>query len=123
LPATARAAHAAAWSFSFKKVHSMNVYKSLGYAAGTPEALALAARLSAWHDAMVAHQRPADTTRITRCDDDCPHAEAKLLWLEAVDVFGDGAEQMGFLQRHGASAHRLPPNARDVPGDARPSPS
>src|SRR5687768_10664400 len=65
----------------------MNVYKSLGYAVGTPEALALAARISAWHDAMVAHQRPADTARVTRCDDDCPHVEARALWHEAVEVF------------------------------------
>ena len=101
----------------------MNVYKSIGYAAGTPEALALAARLSSWHDAMVAHQRPTDTARATRCDDDCPHAEARTLWQEAVDMFGDGAEQMRFLRRHGAAAHRLPPFTLDVPGDARPSPS
>ncbi len=82
----------------------MNVYRSIGYAVGTPEALALAARLSAWHDAMVAHQRPADTARVTYCDDDCPHAEARSLWREAVDTFGTVAEQMGFLRRHGVSA-------------------
>ena len=89
----------------------MNVYRSIGYAIGTPEALALAARLSAWHDAMVAHQRPADTERVTRCDDDCPHAEARSLWHEAVDVFGESAAQMGFLRRHGAEAHRVPASA------------
>jgi hypothetical protein len=86
----------------------MNVYRSLGYAVGTPEALALAARLSAWHDAMVAHQRPADTARITRCDGDCPHAEARLLWNEATETFGDGADQLAFLRRHGAPARHLP---------------
>ena len=37
----------------------MTVYKSIAHAVGTPEALALAAQLSAWHDTMVAHQRPA----------------------------------------------------------------
>jgi hypothetical protein len=92
----------------------MNVYESIGYAVGTREALALAARLSSWHDAMVAHQRPADTTRITRCDDDCPHAEARSLWQEAVDVLGDGAERMAFLRRHGAAAYHLPAYPRDV---------
>ena len=97
----------------------MNVYKSIGHAVGTPEALALAARLSAWHDAMVAHQRPADTGRVTRCDDDCPHAEARSLWREAVDLFGGYAEQMGFLRRHGAAAHHVPSYAHDIPGDAR----
>ena len=85
----------------------MNVYKSIGYAVGTPEALALAARLSAWHDAMVAHERPADTSRITRCDADCPHAEARSLWHAALETFGDGADQLGFLRRHGAGARRM----------------
>jgi hypothetical protein len=84
----------------------MNLYKSIGYAAGTPEALALAARLSAWHDAMVAHERPADTLRITHCDDDCPHADAKVLWRQALDVFGGGADQMRFLRRHGSPSAR-----------------
>ena len=97
----------------------MNVYKSIGYAIGTPEALALAARLAAWHDAMVAHQRPADTPRATRCDDDCPHAEARSLWREAVDVFGGHAKQMGFLRRHGSEVHQLPSYARDSPREAR----
>src|SRR5687767_5006205 len=92
----------------------MNVYRSIGYAVGTPEAVALAARLSAWHDAMVAHQRPTDTARVTRCDDDCPHAEARSLWQEAVDVFGDGAEQMRFLRLQGAGTHHFPVPAGDV---------
>ena len=82
----------------------MNVYRSIGYAVGTPEARALALRLSAWHDAMVAHQRPADTSRITRCDAECPHAEASSLWHQAVDIFGDEAEQLGFLRRYGCQS-------------------
>ena len=82
----------------------MNVYKSVGYAVGTPKALALSERLSGWHDSMVAHQRPADTSRLTRCDGDCPHTEAQLLWREAVETFGDHAEQLGFLRRHGSQA-------------------
>lgn len=87
----------------------MNVYRSIGYAMGTPEALALAARLSAWHDAMVAHQRPADTARVARCDDDCPHAEARLLWLEAVESFGEHTEQFVFLRRHGVTRSAIDP--------------
>ena len=87
----------------------MNVYKSVGYAVGTPEALALAARLSTWHDAMVAHLRPADTVRITRCDGDCPHADARSLWRDAIETFGDGANQLAFLRRHGAATRHLPP--------------
>jgi hypothetical protein len=86
------------------KEWTMNVYKSLGHGVGSPEALALAARLSAWHDAMVAHQRPADTSRVTRCDAECPHADATSLWHEAVDIFGDEAEQLEFLRRHGCAS-------------------
>jgi hypothetical protein len=97
----------------------MNVYKSIGYAAGTPEALSLAARLSAWHDAMVAHQRPADTARVTRCDDDCPHAEARSLWREAMDIFGGYAEQMTFLRRHGSGGHHVRSQGPGVQRDAR----
>src|SRR5689334_21554888 len=82
----------------------MNVYKSVGYAVGTPAALGLSERLSKWHDSMVAHQRPADTSRSTRCDGDCPHAEATLLWREAVEIFGHHAEQLEFLRRHGIQA-------------------
>ena len=82
----------------------MNLYKSVGYTVGTPEALALSERLSEWHDSMVAHQRPADTSRVTRCDGDCPHTEAQLLWREAVEAFGDHAEKLGFLRRHGFQA-------------------
>jgi hypothetical protein len=101
----------------------MNVYKSVGYAVGTPEALALAARLSAWHDAMVAHQRPADTDRITRCDGDCPHAEARSLWHDAMEMFGDRADQLGFLRRHGAPGRHLPLHDRNVRADVQSSPS
>jgi hypothetical protein len=99
----------------------MNVYRSIGHAVGTTDALALAARLSTWHDAMVAHQRPADTGRATRCDGDCPHAEATLLWPEALEIFGDFAEQLGFLRSHGVRADRLPPHSRDFPRDTRES--
>lgn len=92
----------------------MNVYRSVGYAVGTTEALALATRLSSWHDAMVAHQRPADTARITRCDADCPHADARGLWQEAVDIFGDEAQQLVFLRRHGDTGRHQPVYDRDV---------
>jgi hypothetical protein len=98
----------------------MNVYKSIGFTVGTHEAHALAARLSAWHDAMVAHQRPADTARATRCDDDCPHAEAASLWREAVELFGHNAEQMVFLRRHGSPARRVPSYTSNSAGQAQP---
>ena len=80
----------------------MNVYKSVGYTVGTPEALALSERLSAWHDSMVAHERTADTARLARCDDDCPQSDAQLLWREAVETFGPHAQTLRFLRRHGS---------------------
>lgn len=76
----------------------MNVYRRLGYASGTPEALHLAERLAAWHDAMVAHERRADS----RCDDECPHADARVLWREALQRFGTPAHELRFLARRAA---------------------
>jgi hypothetical protein len=73
----------------------MNVYRRLGYANGTPEALHLADRLAAWHDAMVAHERRAGS----RCDDQCPHADARILWREAIEQFGSAADELRFLAR------------------------
>ncbi|HET7617414.1 MAG TPA: hypothetical protein VFK20_02810 [Vicinamibacterales bacterium] len=79
----------------------MNVYRSLGYAAGTPEALELAERLSAWHDAMVAHERRARSAGGSRCDDECPHADARPLWRDALQTFGADARQLAFLRSRG----------------------
>ena len=66
----------------------MNPYLMLGSGLGTNEATALSARLSTWHDAMVAHERRLRTSRTRVCDDECPHAEAPALWSEAVATFG-----------------------------------
>ena len=90
----------------------MNIYKSIAHMVGTADALALSEHLSAWHDAMVAHQRPADTPRSTECDGDCPHAAATPLWIEAVNVFGDHAARLTFLQRHGCPTVRRLPELR-----------
>jgi hypothetical protein len=78
----------------------MNVYRRLGYTHGTPEAVQLAERLAAWHDAMVAHERRAGS----RCDDECPHAEARVLWREALERFGTAAHELRFLERRAAVA-------------------
>jgi hypothetical protein len=78
----------------------MNPYKSLGSAIGTRTALDLAQRLSAWHDAMVVHQRRAGSPGSDGCDGECPHSEAPLLWLEALDVYGERAHELGFLRTH-----------------------
>ena len=86
----------------------MNPYVMLGSAVGTNEATALSARLSAWHDAMVAHERRLRAGRTADiCDDECPHAEAPALWSEAVVTFGPRAQELAFLRlRAGTSVPR-----------------
>jgi hypothetical protein len=96
----------------------MNPYLMLGSGLGTNEATALSARLSAWHDAMVAHERRLRPGRTgDSCDDQCPHAEARTLWSEAVATFGPRANELSFLRSrangsdrrsHGGAAAREP---------------
>ena len=77
----------------------MSPYAFLGSSVGTPEAASLCVRLTAWHDAMVAHERRLRTGRTTgACDDDCPHAEARALWTEAVATLGPRASELTFLR-------------------------
>jgi hypothetical protein len=77
----------------------MNPYAMLASGLGTTEAAALGARLSVWHDVMVAHDRRLRAgTTTDGCDDDCPHAEARALWLEAVATFGARAHELSFLR-------------------------
>ena len=77
----------------------MNPYLMLGSGLGTNEATSLSARLSAWHDAMVAHERRLRAGRThDLCDDECPHAEARALWSEAVATFGARAHELTFLR-------------------------
>jgi hypothetical protein len=80
----------------------MNIYRMLGSRAGTPDAQHLAERLSAWHDAMVAHERRRDPT----CDDECPHADAGLLWGEATETFGERARELVFLRSRASRTER-----------------
>ena len=77
----------------------MNPYLMLGSAFGTTEATSLSARLSTWHDAMVAHERRLrwGTTRDV-CNDECPHAEARILWSETLLTFGPRAHELTFLR-------------------------
>lgn len=82
----------------------MNPYAILASSIGTTEAAFLCARLTAWHDAMVAHQRRLRTSRRSDvCDDECPHVEAPSLWREAVALFGARAARLAFLRSHGTS--------------------
>jgi len=77
----------------------MNMYTMVGSGIGSMEATALGKRLAAWHDAMVAHERKIRAGRTEEvCDEECPHAEARSLWVDAMEVFGDRAQEFRFLR-------------------------
>ena len=77
----------------------MNPYAILGAGVGTEEAASLCARLNAWHDAMVAHERRLRLVVASEaCGDECPHAEARVLWPEALATFGPRAQELLFLR-------------------------
>jgi hypothetical protein len=85
----------------------VNMYTMVGSGLGTAEATALSARLAAWHDAMVAHERKIRAGRADAvCDEECPHADARTLWIEALEVFGDRAEELTFLRSHATATAR-----------------
>ena len=85
----------------------MNPYVMLGSGVGTSEATSLSARLAAWHDAMVAHERRLRTGRTSdTCDDECPHVEARTLWAEALATFGARASELTFLSSRAIGASR-----------------
>jgi hypothetical protein len=77
----------------------MSPYGFLSSSVGTAEAASLSVRLTAWHDAMVAHERRLRTIPTTHsCDDDCPHVEARALWAEALATLGTRASELTFLR-------------------------
>ncbi len=77
----------------------MNLYATLSSGSDSHQAMALSARLSAWHDTMVAHERRLRAgTTADSCDDECAHAEARALWSEAVATFGTRAHELTFLR-------------------------
>ena len=78
---------------------TMTIYLMIGNNIGTREAVELGERLSAWHDAMVAHERLRAGS--ARCGEDCPHAEAAVLWKDAVRTFGPYAADLKFLRSRG----------------------
>lgn len=85
----------------------MNPYLMLGSGSATNEATSLSGRLSAWHDAMVAHERRLRTGRTSDvCDDECPHAEAGALWSEALATFGPRAHELTFLRSRAKQSAR-----------------
>jgi hypothetical protein len=99
----------------------MNPYAMLGSGIGTNEAVSLTARLSAWHDATVAHERRLRNGATNdRCDDECPHAAARALWSEAVARFGPRANELAFLRSRADEAMRRKADAaaREVRSEA-----
>ena len=91
----------------------MNPYAMLASGRGESTSSALAARLAAWHDAMVAHERRLRAGRTGDvCDDECPHVEARTLWVEALAAFGDRAHELSFLRSRAtmlAEPNAVPP--------------
>lgn len=82
----------------------MNQYTSLRSGTSTHEATMLSARLSAWHDAMVMHERRLRLGLAgVACHDECPHAEARILWAEALVTFGARAQELAFLRSRAAA--------------------
>jgi hypothetical protein len=77
----------------------MNPYVALAARINTGDAVSLCSRLTAWHDAMVMHERSL-RRRVAgeACDEECPHSEARTLWREAVTTFGSLAADLGFLR-------------------------
>lgn len=77
----------------------MSIYRLIETADGLRAPSDLAERLVAWHDAMVTHERSRrGRAQATACDDDCPHAEARTLWAEAVATLGATAHDLTFLR-------------------------
>ena len=90
----------------------MNPYAMLASGSGDSTSSALAARLAAWHDAMVAHERRLRAGRTgDACDEDCPHVEAPTLWAEALAAFGERAQGLSFLRSRGTILAGPTPNA------------
>jgi hypothetical protein len=101
----------------------MNLYAALESTKPPSEAAELRTRLAAWHDEMVEHERRLRAGRgLEVCDEDCPHAEARLLWTEALATFGARAHELAFLRLIGGTRpsnkrSRVPANSLEWAGD------
>ena len=91
----------------------MNPYAIADLASGAAEAASLRARLKAWHDAMVTHERRlrCDPTA-DLCDDECPHVEATALWREAAALLGPRANELTFLRSRALGVGTTPNRER-----------
>ena len=77
----------------------MNPYAIDHLGTDTAEAASLRARLMAWHDAMVTHERRLRSDPSgDPCGDECPHVEAAALWNEASAMLGPRASELAFLR-------------------------
>jgi hypothetical protein len=87
----------------------MNPYAIASLGTDSAGAASLRARLVAWHDAMVAHERRLrlDPTA-DLCDDECPHVEATELWREAAATLGPRASELTFLRSRALGAGTSP---------------
>jgi hypothetical protein len=85
----------------------MSPYAILGSSVGTAEAASLCRRLTAWHDAIVAHERRLRSGRASDAsDDECPHVEARTLWADAVATLGPRAGEPTFLRSRASGSAR-----------------
>ena len=100
----------------------MNPYGIVGSGIGTADAVSLRARLMAWHDAMVAHERRLQSGHTTDvCDDECAHVEARTLWAETVAMLGARAHELMFLRSRAlasASSDQLTASVKSVSPEA-----
>ena len=86
----------------------MNPYAIVGSGVGPTEAASLRARLMAWHDAMVAHERRLRAHPTSdSCNDECPHVEAPGLWAEVAAMVGARAGELRFLRSRARAATHL----------------
>ena len=93
----------------------MNPYAIADLASGAVDTASLRARLEAWHDAMVTHERRlrADPGA-DPCDDECPHGEATALWREAAALLGPRATELTFLRSRALGAGTSPNRERSA---------
>ena len=91
----------------------MKPYAIATLGTDTADAASLRARLEAWHDAMVTHERRLRADPAAgRCDDECPHAEATALWREAAELLGPRASELTFLRSRALGAGTAPRSER-----------
>lgn len=82
----------------------MNPYALGSLGNDTAEAASLRARLVAWHDAMVTHERRLRSGPAVPCGEECPHVLASALWTEASALLGPRASELTFLRSRALAA-------------------